>query len=83
MRGFLVVMVLLAVGVGVLGFYQGWFRLSTDTTDHQSNVTVTVDQDKFQKDKEKAQEKVHDLGHKAKEKTGDRTEKGNESDGQP
>ena len=75
MKTLLVVVVLLAAGIVGFGFYRGWFRFSTDNTDHNVNATITVDQDKIQADKEKVEEKVHDLGQKAKDKTGDGTEK--------
>jgi hypothetical protein len=75
MKGFLLVCVMLVACVVGLGFYQGWFHLSTDSADDKSNVTLTVDQDKFKKDEEKAKEKIQDLGHQVKEKTTARTEK--------
>jgi hypothetical protein len=68
MRGFLFVLVLILVGIAGLGYYQGWFDVSSDNADHKPNVTFTVDKEKFQQDKEKAQEKMHDLGPKAKDK---------------
>jgi hypothetical protein len=83
MKGFLAVIVLLVVCVAAFGFYQGWFTMSTDNTDHKSNVTFSVDQDKFKADEEKAKEKVQDLGHKVKEKTGDRTDKVEEKERRP
>lgn len=69
MRAFLVVVVLLLVGIAGLGFYRGWFQISShrDSTDHKVNATFTIDEDKMQEDKEKVQE----LGRRAKEKTGD------------
>ena len=42
--------------------YLGWFHL-------------TVDKDKFQEDKQKALEKVQDLGHQVKDKAAVPTEK--------
>jgi predicted negative regulator of RcsB-dependent stress response len=69
-----VLVLLLAVIVG-LGFYQGWFHMSTENKDDKSNVTFTVDQDKIHKDEEKAKEKVQDFGQKVKEKTGGGTDK--------
>src|SRR5438445_6514012 len=60
MKGFLAVIVLLVVCVAAFGFYQGWFKMSTDNTDHKSNVTFWVDQDKFKADEEKAKEKIQD-----------------------
>ena len=67
MRAFLIVVVLLVVGIAGLGFYRGWFQLSSDTdhADHKVNTTFTVDEDKIREDKEK----VQGLGHQAKEET--------------
>jgi len=64
MKRLLVVVVVLVAGIVGLGFYRGWFRFSTDNTDPNVNATITVDQDKIQADKEKAEEKVQDLGQK-------------------
>lgn len=50
MKTILVVVVLLLVGIaGIagLGFYQGWFRLSSDSSEQQPNATFTVDKDKI------------------------------------
>jgi hypothetical protein len=66
-KGFLIVIVLVAAGVVGLGFYLGWFRVSSGGGGGESNVTLTVDTDKIQEDANKAQEKVHDLGHRVKE----------------
>ena len=70
MRGFLILVVLLLVGIVGLGFYRGWFQLSADNTDHKAHTTLTVDQDKIQEDKEK----VEEFGRQAKEKASDRAE---------
>jgi hypothetical protein len=68
MQRLLIVLVLVvAVAVGV-GFYMGWFRFASDSGNGESNITFTVDVDKIQEDKEKAVEKVHDLGGQGKEK---------------
>lgn len=67
MRRFLIVVVLCVVGITGLGFYQGWFRLSSDSGDQKSKVTLTVDRERLTEDKDKAKETVHDLGDKAKE----------------
>jgi hypothetical protein len=64
------VIVLLLIGVGVLGFYQGWFQSSTATTDHKTTFGVTVDRDKIEQDKEKAKEELEKVGERVKEKTG-------------
>jgi hypothetical protein len=83
MKNLVIVLVVLVVGIVGLGFYQGWFQLSTDNTDHKSKVTFTVDQDKIQEDEAKAKEKVHGLGHQAKERTSDRTDKAEEQERRP
>jgi predicted negative regulator of RcsB-dependent stress response len=83
MKGLLVVLFLLVVGIVGFGFYQGWFHLSTDNADHKSNVKFSVDQDKIQEDEKKAKGKVQDFGQKVKEKTGTQTDKVKEPERQP
>jgi hypothetical protein len=56
------VVALLLVGIAGLGFYQGWFRISTDGTGQESSATITVDKDKIHADEEMAKEKMHGLG---------------------
>jgi len=71
MKTLIVVLVLLVAGVVGVGFYEGWFKLSTESVDHKSNLTLTVDPDKIKEDEKKAAEKVHGLTEKVKDKTGD------------
>jgi hypothetical protein len=47
MKNFLVVILVLAVGVGALGYWRGWFTVTKD-----GKVDVQVDSAKFKKDKE-------------------------------
>ena len=67
MRTLLVIVILLVVGIAGLGFYRGWFQVSSDrdTTDQTVNTTLTVDEDRIREDKEKLQE----FGQQAKEET--------------
>jgi hypothetical protein len=62
--------VLLVIGIVGLGFYQGWFRFSTNSSannaDHTASATITVDQDKIHADEEKAKEKAKEFGQKTK-----------------
>ena len=74
MRTLAVVIVLLLVGIAVLGFYRGWFRVSTENADHKPSATFTVDRDKIQEDEHRATDKVHSFGQGAKENTGQRTQ---------
>ena len=62
------VLVLIVAAVACLGRYRGWFRLASDNAADKSNVTVTVDKGKIKEDKNKAVQKVQDLGQKAKDK---------------
>jgi hypothetical protein len=75
MKTLLVVVVLLLVAIGALGFYRGWFRVSTDNTTQRPSATITVDQNKIKADENKLKERVQEFGNKAKETTGDDTEK--------
>jgi hypothetical protein len=79
MKGILVVLVLLVAGVVGFGFYEGWFRVSTGTTDSKSNVTIEVDKDKIEADKEK----VEGLGQKVKDRAGGRTDTAKEQEPRP
>lgn len=57
----LVLIVLIVVG---LGFYLGWFNFSSGNSPGTSNVTVSVDKDKIEADKDNVVDKVQDLGNK-------------------
>jgi hypothetical protein len=75
MKAILVVAVLLLVGIAGVGFYQGWFRLSTDDAGQQPSATITVDTDKIHADKETVKEKMQGLGQEAEDQTADPAEK--------
>jgi hypothetical protein len=75
MKKLVVVVVLLLAGFAGLGFYRGWFTLSTENADHKPSATITVDKDKIQEDEQRAKEKVRGFGQGAKEKTGEQAEK--------
>ena len=60
MKRIVFVLVLVVAIVAGVGFYLGWFSLTTQTTaDGKSNITVTVDKDKIKEDKDKAAETVN------------------------
>jgi hypothetical protein len=71
---FLVIAILLVAGFAGLGFYRGWFQLSSesDNAEHTINTTFTVDENKIQNDKEKVQE----FAHQTKEETVDTIDPG-------
>ena len=58
MKSFLRVIAVLAIGIAVVGFYRGWFVISTNSTDHTTKTTITVDKDKIHSDEELAKEKL-------------------------
>jgi len=58
MKNFLFVMFLVVVVAVGLGFYLGWFHLGSDHAGGTSNVTLSMDTDKFQKDRKTAVAKV-------------------------
>jgi hypothetical protein len=68
MRGFLLVLVMVGTGIVGLGFYRGWFQFDSDNSDGKSNVTLTMDTDKFQKDRKTAVANVQDAGRQLKDK---------------
>jgi hypothetical protein len=68
-KGLFAVLLVVVLGVAGLGFYQGWFQLSSHNTESKSNVTLSVDQDKIRADEEKVKDKVRELGQKVKETT--------------
>ncbi len=75
MKRLLLALVFVAAAIVALGFYQGWFHVGSDETDGKSNVTVSVDTEKFQQDSKTAVAKVKDLGHQNKDKAATRSEK--------
>jgi hypothetical protein len=54
MRTFIVIGLILALGIGIAGFAFGWFNFSTSSNDGKSHITLTVDQEKLKKDRDKA-----------------------------
>jgi hypothetical protein len=67
MRGFLLLLLFLAVAFVALGFYQGWFRFADNE--------VKVDKDKMKEDTKLAKEKAKEIGKNIKEKAGEAVDK--------
>lgn len=62
------IIVVLGICVIALGFYRGWFTLSSHGPDEQSNVVdvnLSVYPDKVKEDVEQAKDKTKELGSKA------------------
>lgn len=68
MKGFLFVLVLLVVGGVGLAFYREWLSVGSDKADGKSNVKLSVDTDKLQKDEKTAVANVQDVGRQIKDK---------------
>src|SRR5262245_63352004 len=83
MRRLLIVLVLLMVVVAGVGYYLGWYHVSTGGEDGKNTPSITVDQGKIEADKEKAKEKAQDLGEKVKEKVNAAGDKGKEENPRP
>jgi hypothetical protein len=64
----ILVIVLIAAVVAGIGFYRGWFHFSSDSGSNNAKVTVSVDKDKIEEDKDKAVDKMQDLGKQAEDK---------------
>jgi hypothetical protein len=54
MKRFLIGLVLIVAGVVGLGFYRGWIHFSSERAADKPSVTVTMDKEKIQEDKNKA-----------------------------
>lgn len=70
MRIFGVPILLLVLVIGI-GFYRGWFSMSSQTENPVNNnaeIRVAVDRDKIEADAEALKEKAQELTGEAKEK---------------
>jgi hypothetical protein len=68
-------LVVVAACIAGIGFYRGWFLVTSDKSDDKHNVTFSADSTKMKADEKKVVEKVEDLGHRVKDKTSSPTEK--------
>ena len=57
----MVILVIFILVVGGIGFYRGWFRLTSSDTAGKPDVTLTVDKSKIHDDKKAADEKANDI----------------------
>lgn len=62
MRFFMILIVLVLIVAGV-GYYRGWFNVSSDTVGDTVDLELSVDKDKIRQDEHKAAEAVNNLGH--------------------
>ena len=62
MRKLLGSVLIVVVIIAALGFYRGWFSVSTDDQPGQTNVELTIDKEKIKQDTEEASQKAKELG---------------------
>ena len=55
------ILVIFVLVVGCVGFYRGWFHVTSNGAGGNSDVTLTVDKNKIHDDKKAADEKAHDI----------------------
>jgi hypothetical protein len=75
MKALLIVFVVLVAFVVGLGFYRGWFNVSSNSADGKSNITFSADPAKMQEDKKKALEEGHKVVDQVKDKIAPSDEK--------
>jgi hypothetical protein len=65
MKNLLFVLIVLVAGVAALGWYRGWFTVSTGTDD----INVKMNKEQLKDDEEKAKTKLEGLKGQIKDKT--------------
>ncbi len=58
MRPWIKLLAVVLICLAAIGFYRGWFRLSSSNPEAEGNVGVSVDQSKMKTDIKKAEKKV-------------------------
>ncbi len=61
MKKLLGAIIVLLLVIACVGFYLGWFSITTNATPQKSSTTITVDKDKIKADELKAKERVKEL----------------------
>ena len=61
MRKFLGTLVILVAVVAAIGFYRGWFGVSTEDQPGETSVELKIDKSKIKQDAEAASEKAREL----------------------
>jgi hypothetical protein len=64
MNRLLLVTTLIVVGIAGVGIYRGWFSTETSTSEHKSNVNLSVDREKIQDDLHAVKEKAEHVFEK-------------------
>ena len=64
MNRFLAVLFVLVICLGGVGLYRGWFSTETNTSDHKTNVNLSVDREKIQEDMNSLKKKTEAVTEK-------------------
>ena len=83
MRPVTFIALVLLVGLAAVGYYRGWFHLSTTDADQKPSATIVLDKDKFREDERKARDKMQEFRRETKEKIGEATGRSGEPVRQP
>ena len=67
-RKLLVVSLIALIAAIGLGFYMGWFQFAANNQNNTTNISLSVNRDKLEADKDKAVDTVQDWGQQAKNK---------------
>ena len=68
MKNLLVAVVVIAVAVGALGFYRGWFEFGSNKQDDKVQANLNIDVNKFKQDKEAFKKTLSDKSRTMKDK---------------
>ena len=68
MKKLLILLLVLAVAVIAVGFWRGWFDISQNETPTQTDINVTVDKQKIERDADQAAEKAREVGREIEER---------------
>jgi len=75
-------LILLVICVAAIGFYRGWFTVSSgspDAASHNVDINLSVDTDKVKADAETVQEKAVELTGQAKDGANELADQARES----
>ena len=71
MRNFLAFLCVFIIAVAGVGYFRGWYDLSSQSTDAEADFHLKVNKGKVGEDAKKAVDTAKDLGGKAVEKAGE------------
>lgn len=74
MKRFLIALVVLVLVIVGLGFYQGWWRVTSGTAESKSGISFSVDKNRIAEDAQKVKDKVQGLGHRDADKAPEPTD---------